>query len=279
MSRETCQTTIQVDTDASHRTTQKINQYLKTFILLIAISTVLLITGCSHSDGGGGGVTDADPAGYYDAAGGSASVKQDNNMDDLIITDLQGLAYDNKIKMMSVTEGLLYDMILTSIDGEAFSGNVTIYRDGVQISTASVSGTITEGSSIAGTLTGQGPGNGTFDLTYAMSNSQPANLADLSVKTFWAENKFDISIAIGADGSVTALDAPNLAPFEQCSFDGAYTPIPNTALYSVTITFSNCNNSSVDGQYTGLAASKSDSLLVTAIALDGFAAYGELQGF
>jgi hypothetical protein len=288
MSRETCQSTIQVDTSASHRTIQKTYQHLNTFVLLFAIfSALLLVAGCSHSDGGGGGVTDADPTGYYDAAGGSASVKQDNDMDDLLITDLQALVQGNQIKMMSAIEGLLYDVNITSIEGDNYSGDVTIFKDGAKLSTATVSGMITKGSSITGTLSGIGAGNGTFELVFATSNSQASDLARIKEDapntnpTSWygATPGIVPELVYHLDSAGTIFtEQPTISIdiFAQCEISGIFSIVPNTSLYSVNVTLDQCATSEVNGNYTGLAASRSIDLaseLVLAVSNSTHALY------
>jgi hypothetical protein len=209
-------------------------------------------------------------------------------MTDLIIDDLQALVSGNQIKMMSVAEGLLYDVTITSISENTFTGDVEIYRDGVQLPSAVVSGMITEGSSITGALTGEGSGNGTFDLVYSMHNGQMADLSridDTNIGLRWnISNNFICTICdfdIGSDG-VMNFDAIFFEPlFDGCSIEnGVITAITGTSLYSVDLTLANCNtDSAIDGVYTGLAIDRfdiqPDALLVTAISNGAYAIYGD----
>ena len=119
----------------------------------------------------------ADPAGYYSNAG-TANV-EDAGGGALVINDLQGMVDGNRIMMMSVANELLYDGTITNMEIKGdfttdFTADFTIYTSGENPMNATVSGTITAGSSITGTLTGSGVGNGQFSLLYAATNDQAA---------------------------------------------------------------------------------------------------------
>ena len=75
---------------------------------------------------------------------------------------------------MGEAKGLLYYGTITNISGNDFTADFTVYTDGANPMAATASGTITEGSSISGTLTGSGMGSGTFSLLYANTNDQTA---------------------------------------------------------------------------------------------------------
>jgi len=219
-------------------------------------------------------IDDANPAGYYINTG-TASVS-DSASGTMVISDLQAMVNGNRIMMMSVANQLLYDGTITSISGNKFTADFTIYRqddlgnDGWPLPPVSTtaSGIITAGSSITGTLTGSGVGSGTFSLIYALSNDQAAAIPRI-------ENGFgNIAWAalIGTAGSeqefvidkmgVIAHDlssAPGI--FSSCDFNGSITPVTGSSLYEVAVTLTNCNAGGglANGTYTGLATSRSDS--------------------
>lgn len=223
------------------------------------------------------------PTGYYHQ--GNASVKADDNTTDLNITDLQALINDNRLMLISIAEGLLYDGTIT-ISGDTYSGEVTIYRGGQRISSSpvNVSGTIVGGSSINGTLAGTGAGNGTFSLTYAQSNSQEAALSRVQTTTSfelhpddypndgdtWSVNPYGVPTLLEffviPDGRIGHYDGPSQGKFTFCAFsnsafgDGSVSmvnPAIHSALYTVNVTLFACDQEDVNSNYTGLATSVS----------------------
>lgn len=98
------------------------------------------------------------PNGYYE---GSATVKTDDDTTDLPIADLQGMLNGNRLMLMSATEQLLYDGTLT-ITGNNYTGELKVYKSGLPVTKdygtgpepmkIPVSGNVTGGSSITGTL-------------------------------------------------------------------------------------------------------------------------------
>ncbi len=227
--------------------------------------------------------SDVDPAGYYTNTG-TASV--DNGAVGTIdITDLQAMVDGNQIMMMSTAEGLLYDGTITSINGDDFTADFTIYTDGDNPISATASGTITEGSSITGTLTGSGVGSGTFILTYAMSNNQAADLARIKDR-FWDGDGAvgpNYVFSIDAQGALTSQLAANfnVLIFDGCEINGTVAPISGTSLYEVAATLTSCDEPAVDNtNYTGFAVSRTDSVaddtLVLVLSNGTYSPNGEL---
>jgi hypothetical protein len=250
---------------------------------LPALLAGLALQGC----GGGGGTStppNANPTGYY-SNDGTALVKQVDNTTDLGITDLQALVYDNRIMMMSATEALLYDISVTSISGNSFNGTAVIFINGQNSGAATVSGTITQGSSITGTLTGAGAGNGTFSLLYAASNNEVATLPRLE-KPDWAGAVGGSSavLLIGIDDAGNAMGIVSSGVFNACSVIAELLTIPNTNMYNMNfLGLGGCADSNVDGSYTGLATTRSqlgvdDRLMLMFVHADkAFAFYGEFE--
>lgn len=273
MSRETCQSTLQVDTDASYRTFHKSIQYFKGTSHLLAIFIAVMLASCSHSSGGS--TADADPTGYYSSGSATVNLDQSTSTD---ISDLQALINDDRIMVMSMSETILYDGTITSVKKNDFTANVTIYQAAQNIGTASISGTITEGSKISGTLTGTGLGNGSFEILYAQNNEQESALSridDSNGSLVWTSEDF-MHFLIHSSGQIQDDTAPNSGPFVDCfTSDGTVTPIAGTNLYSFNLTLDLCNPSVV-GDYSGLATTtNSDNVLILAVSNDSTAAIAE----
>ena len=127
---------------------------------LVMLGGVMLFWGCSTNE-----VSNADPTGFY-GINGTASVKHDDNMTDLTMTDLQGMVNGKEFSAISVSKGIIYVGKMTDIDANDFTGQVSIYRNGMLLTKASIVGTINEHASLTATLIGSGAGNGTFSLNY-----------------------------------------------------------------------------------------------------------------
>ena len=125
--------------------------------------------GDDGSDGSDGSSStlpvDANPVGYYAGTMSTVSPSQ---------TDITAKAIVDSDKFLMVhidnagSNSLLYKGTFTDITATTFTADVSIYHDGAVIGTATISnGTITEKSSMAGTLSGTGDYTSTsFSLTY-----------------------------------------------------------------------------------------------------------------
>lgn len=252
---------------------------------LLALLAGLALQGC----GGGGGAStppNANPTGYY-SNDGTAMVKQVDNTTDLGITDLQALVYDNRLMMMSATEALLYDIAITSISGNSFNGTAVIFLNGRNSGTATVSGTITQGSSITGTLTGAGAGNGTFSLIYATNNNEVAELPKLE-KPDWASpvggSATNFLLRIDDAGNASDGGIVFSGAFNACSVVAQLLTIPNTSMYSQnSFGIAGCADADADAWYTGLATTRNQTTVDDRLALmfvhadKTFAFYGEFD--
>jgi len=246
------------------RSTIKNNGLSRVFDLLFSLLLISVLAGCG---GGGGSTPDADPTGYYT---GGATVKNTDGLGgDLVLTDLRGMISGNRVMIMSNSQALLYDATITDINGNNFTANVMIYYGLDAGATATpppapisttISGTITEGSQITGTVAGAGIGTGNFNLTYSLTNSDTADIANIVSSWKGAINKvdqavFDFSIASGGAVSVVFLTTPDQGIFQTCQMTGTLSPIANTTIYSVdvTLTTGTCNTPSYETNYTGFA--------------------------
>jgi hypothetical protein len=215
--------------------------------------------------------TQNDPTGYYT---GSAAVKKEDNTDELMLDDVHGLITEDRFLMFSTFEApggadrsLTYEASNIEINGTDYTADLTIYDNGEILRELSVEGTVTEGSGLTMTMDGEGAGNGTIDLTYGQSNSQAAELSRIandSENSEWGGDLNELSNGHGFivdpdDGVISNFVAPLGTVFDLCTISGNVEPIEATALYSASITFTNCTDNDSDGEYTGLITMLSQS--------------------
>ncbi|VAW84685.1 hypothetical protein MNBD_GAMMA18-1218 [hydrothermal vent metagenome] len=233
--------------------------------MMILALLALALQGC------GDGVrilpSDADPSGYYNRDG-HADV-DDGASGTRKIENLQALVNGDRIMMMSTAEGLLYDGTITSINGDDFTADFTIYTDGDNPIDAKASGTITTGSLITGTLTGNGVGSGIFTLQYASTNDDMADISRIEnvvgVNETWQaliggaiiEQEF----VVNNEGVITHDTISGGGIFSNCDLNGKITPISRSSLYNVNVRLMDCSSGGggANGTYTGLATSRTDS--------------------
>jgi len=281
------------------------NRFGTVLSLLLAAFVFPVLQSCGG--GGGGGLTaDADPSGYYDVTG-TATVKAEDNSTDLAIRDLQAMVDGGGDRIMMMGTGLfngndarfLYDGTITSRSQDSFTADFTIYTtevvlasstDGQNPITATASGTITEGSSITGALVGSGAGNGTFSLTYAVSNNQAADIS--RIENGPGNGNWAATIGGGSSGQEFIIDNIGVIThvgssvdgiFRDCEMDGEIISINESSLYNVTVTLTSCSASLglPNGDYTGLAASRTeataDDTLVFAVTNGTYSPNGEFK--
>jgi len=250
--------------------------------LILLVLIALVLQGCFHDDDDPAPVPvpDANPVGYYENAG-TASV----NGGALLIDDLQAMVHGNRIMIMSAANGLLYDGTITDISENEFTADFTIYQHGEKPteSTATATGQITEGSSITGTLNGGGFGSGTFSLLYASTNSEVAAISRIENTIFFWRGMglaTDLDFQIDDQGVVTHRKSPNEGVYDSCRvLSGSFLPINDSSLYSVNVTFENCEVLDINGAHTGLAATRDqdgvDDRLVYMISNSAYAVIGD----
>ncbi|MBL1261929.1 MAG: hypothetical protein COB33_015580 [Thiotrichaceae bacterium] len=242
---------------------------LAMFPLILLVLMVLVLQGCSSDNAPVVPVEpipDANPVGYY-IDDGTATVS-DGGSSTISIGDFQAIVYGNRIMMMSVEKELLYDGTITSIDGNDYTAEFTIYKDGINVTTATVTGQITTGASVTGTLSGSGFGDGEFSLLYGTNNDEVASLDRIENTTndTWGamiggnatidEYEFEID----AVGSVVDDANTTLGVFHACQIIGASTPIVDANFYEFTFDLRTCADGDVTADnYSGLATIRSDA--------------------
>lgn len=229
----------------------------------LVLSLALMLQACSGGDDDPPAPpANADPKGYYNNTG-TATVLAGTGNTQVSITDLQGMIYNNRLIMFSLAQGLSYDGTI-SINGNSYSGTVNAYDDGTLVATsAAVSGTIVQGSTVTGTLTGTGAGSGSFTLNYAANNGEAAALSVVQRSGGWSApvggstTDFRIFVQANGDAIDDAMTADGL--FRYCSMTGPITPISNTHLYTVSVDLSCSPNDAANGTYTGLATTRTQN--------------------
>jgi hypothetical protein len=229
----------------------------------------------------------ADPKGYYT---GSATVKDPDDINtDLVLSDLKVLVSGNRMTMMSINGVIYYDAQITSVEGNDFTADVTIYLDMDQNITlapvsSTMSGTITEGSRIEGTIAGTGAATGVFSADYDSMSDTPAGSSDIANKWdgyFNNRSNATLTFTLDASGSVSMDfgDQPLFGIFKTCLFSGSISPISSQGLFAVNLEMSDCIQANYTGNYTGFAipASLADDTLVLMFSNDVAAGFGELS--
>ena len=249
--------------------------------LLVMVSAVFLLQACGGGGHGGAGATPppaitASP-GYFDnvtLAGGADVFSDAGNTISLHIADLQGMVHGNQFTLVSVANNLAYFATLTSLSGNNYTADVVIYQNNVPIENTTLSGTLVAGISIAGTFATSGTayGHGTFSLKYSSANTPVIDVSRI-VKG-WVNNTPGppyvslSSFQIDSAGVLQNTIAAGVGIFTSCNISGNVAPIPSTALYQVSMTLSSCTTLAMNGSYSGLATSRTqtttdDRLVVT----------------
>lgn len=245
------------------------SRILSSLTLLLSLT----LTACGGGGGDGGTPTpvpDANPTGYYDNRG-TASVMAGAGNTQVAVTDLQGVIHNNRLMMLSAAQDLSYDGSIT-VSGNSYSGTLSVYFEGAFQGTAPVTGTISEGTSVSGTLTGAGAGNGSFQLLYAANNGEAAALSVVGRNTIasWfarvggSTSNMQIVIDSSTGEIVPDPGTANDGVFAGCQMSGTITPVSARHFYTVSAVLSGCTDvPSANGSYTGLAATRTENAATT----------------
>jgi len=241
--------------------------------LILLVLITLVLQGCFHDDDDPAPVPvpvpDATPAGYYTNTG-TATVS-DGGSSTISIGDLQAIVHGSQIMMMSVANELLYDGTIISIDGNDYTAEFTIYKDGISVTSATVAGQITTGASITGTLTGSGFGSGEFSLLYATTNNEIASIARIeqTLPATWAARiggpgaTVDYEFTVDAAGDLVADVVLVNGLFDSCEFDPLFlstvSPLVGTNFYETAFSMTCPGAVAHEGEYAGIATTRSDS--------------------
>ncbi len=237
------------------------------FTALILVSLVFGLQACS---GGGGSSTPATPAnanpiGYYAGTLTVASPAQANLTAKAIVDSDKFLLVH--IDNSATQNTLLYKGTFTAMTATTFTADVRIYRNGAFLRTATISnGSITEKSSMSGTLSGTGDYTATsFSLTYDTTVNARTPLVSANGEIWIVPTT--ASTGIGLDLNATKLRAfvlDNIAivhdTLKGCSVGGAGLVLTNLnsgqsgriRKYNANlVSTSNCVNYAADFSLTG----------------------------
>ena len=245
-----------------------------TINLLVMVCAVGLLQACGDKKKRPAPVIN--PNGYYTNTG--TLTVQDNGS--IARTDLQAMIYGTRFIMMSVQGGLVYDGTITQTDS-TFTGTLSVFTNGINPSSTTVTGTINQGVGITGTLAGTGAGSGTFSLNYTAASNQAASVTRINGTagnptwtSFIGGSTSNLEFTLGIPGTpISGNNEPQEGNFRLCGITGTdviggargMIPISDTSLYSVRVRVVNCDPGIIPsplsdnaGEYTGFAASRSD---------------------
>lgn len=228
-------------------------------------------------------VNHANPTGYYDETG-TANV-DDGSGGVITITDLQAMVSGNRLMMLSMTEGVVYDGTMTII-GEDYTATLTIYKNGVKSTTSTVEGIITATSYITGNLTGTGYGSGNFQINYpkttnGMASAIPRidiNSGHLTWTGSLSGSTASHQVKIETTGTWPDFDNPSQGTFNNCNIIGVVSTVVNSSLYNVLMEIQLCGVKN-GATYSGFSATQTtaDTTLVVIFTNGEYAGYGEYQ--
>jgi len=243
------------------------------FILVAA----MLLVSCGGGGGGTSTPTAADPTGYYGTSGTMTIKATDGSQ---VTLETQSIVENNQILLFSSNGFDVYNIHLTSITGNDFSGTAKAYEinaDKQYISDLTVSGTITAGSSITGTFSGTGSfGQGTFSLVY---NNQ-MGMIPAGASNNWLLSVSSTTVEINTDGAGAIASGPVAAAglFTGCTVNtgGTATEINSSKIYKVAIALSGATCAHA-GDYLGYLVAQDaipNALAMAIVIKDGSIAFG-----
>ncbi|MDH5181340.1 MAG: hypothetical protein OEZ39_00010 [Gammaproteobacteria bacterium] len=240
-----------------------LSKLTKTVALFTMLAMLLGVQGCIHDK------KNANATGFYDSG----------SITELSVSDLQVMINGNRMILMSVATGLLYDGTIT-MNERSFTGTLTAFQGGVSPTSVTVSGVVIIKSKITGTITGGGVAlDGSFTADYSTENAQQAAATriDNVGNNYWAGVLYTgpnvHGFSIDNTGKVSHFDITITGPFSGCAIivdTSNITPIAGTNMFTITVSWNTCDNAAVDGTYTGMVAIKtvtnSDDTLAVALS-------------
>ena len=160
----------------------KNNTLARTFGLLLLLTGGQFLTGCSSSSSSAPVVppppppVDQNPSGLYKDGTGT--------FNSIAIADLRAIVHDNRIIIFSETTNFLIDGTINTVTLNDYTATVDVYSDGViNQQDVAVTGMVTNGSMISGTLSGTSLGSGNFSLVYDVTYERGATFARVETDT------------------------------------------------------------------------------------------------
>lgn len=248
----------------------KNNLVLRIFKTIFGITLAISLSACGG--GGGSSAPNQDASGIY--------LNGTGTLDGNGVNDIVAIVVNNRFMAFSETAMVVIDGTVTTVAGNSYTATVKVYKNGVTDGQdIVVSGVVTSGSSMTGTLGGTGLGSGDFSLTFSLDYNNSASISNI-VSTFanpWVgpmyselpnstgTNTDDFEIAASGSYSMSVSDTGVPSPDGYCLYNGMIT-IPNSAVnvfviqqaLDVTSTHPDC---STGGDYSGYMSYVNNDLI------------------
>ncbi|MBA1147481.1 hypothetical protein H0Z60_10500 [Ectothiorhodospiraceae bacterium WFHF3C12] len=215
-------------------------------ILTGAFTLALTVGVAACGGGGGGGDSDGGVTGGSESPEGLWSGTFTERTDSGDVTfDVQGLAYDGDLIMISESAGVVYEGRY-SLSGSTLTAQVDAYDNG-PIGTATVTAEVDSRSTIQGTFDTSYGTNGSINLGYEPVYDRDVALSDIAANWSGTSGGITTTIAIDSQGNVNGSDGAG------CQYNGTAELIKaGKNLFRLSVTASNCG--SANGDYSGYAA-------------------------
>lgn len=212
---------------------------------------IFFLVGCgggssSSGDGTGSPVTHASPGGFYTGTVTSNVTGQTMNVAGLV-------SEDGEARFVS-DEGYQY-VISLSVHGNELSGSLRgyapqgmVFVNGQSLTTGTITGSVSERSSLTGGFSAAGGDTGSFSLSYDGTAYERASSIGL-LEGLWGyqlSNGYSLSVSIGSNGEVFGQDS------DGCVYSGEVRTIDTQFnLYRLNLGVTLCGG--FNGSYEGLA--------------------------
>ena len=233
------------------------NSILSNSLRILGLVVIVSLTSCG---GGGGGGGDEDES----SASVSANGLWEGSFTEVGVGtfNVGGLLYNGRIIAISESAGVIYDGSYT-VSGNNLSGNVIMYYiNGSAFGTATLSGTVTEQSSISASYSASTGSTGTISLSFDSNYNRDSSLS--LIAGFWDSiSGTALTIVIQDDGTFFGQDS------DGCVFDGEVSILDTKYnLYDVDLLAASCGV--FNGSYTGFATLLSTIVLEVVISNDNY---------
>lgn len=241
--------------------TTAFTRLIKSALLLVSVTGLLMVQGCSGSSSSPAPNPDQVASGLY--KDGAANLNGGVSTP----TDLIGFVHDNRFIVFSVSAHLLIDGAMTAPTGDSYTATADVYESGVKTQTGiSVTGTVTTESSLSLTLAGAGLGSGTIDLLFDPLYGRGATNARIELRdgtgsilmSFLGMETTNFDAFFPGDVASYNFSSVRISPsVDVCRHNGDYI-IPDASINIYTLQdeisiTSGCATTSYTG-YTGFAA-------------------------
>lgn len=227
------------------------NIIIRNSLRILGLVVIVGLTSCGGGGDGGGDESSASVSanGFWE---GSFTEDGEGTF------HVEGLLYNGRIIAVSESAGVVYDGSYT-LSGNNLSGNLTVYRiSGSVIGTATISGTVTEKSSISASFSTSVGSKGTISLSFNSLYNRDSSLS--LIAGFWDSTiGAALTIVIENDGTFFGQDSDGCVLSGEISIlDAEYN------LYDVNLSVASCGVS--NGSYDGFATLLTDNILEVVVS-------------